>query len=156
MKQDKIKVVLHGNEWFYILKTPAVPRAGDRIWCDEIDIDKIILHRPEQKENITDEHYVSWGKYYKKCRDQVESSAYFVIQRVTWETTWEMKREGYTKPMWICQGNTMDRWTVNAKTGKEEAIPEPKSHYNEISEIAEEIKKLSKKIDIIQSNQIKK
>ena len=149
MKQDKIKVVLHGNEWFYILKTPSVPRAGDRIWCDEIDIDKIILRRPEQKEYVTDEHYVSWGKYYKKCRDQVESSAYFVIQRVTWETTWEMKREGYTKPMWICHGEVDDRWDGD------KSLPEPQTHYDDISEIAREIKKLSKKIDIIQSNQLK-
>ena len=154
MKQDNIKVVLHGNEWFYILKTPTVPRVGDDIWCESLDIDKMILYRPEQEDYVTEEHYMNWAKYYKQCRDQLKCSARFIIQNVAWGTTSEMNREGYTKPMWVCQGDVDDRWDVNMKTGKEEALPEPKNHYHEISEIAKEVKELSKKIDAIQSNQL--
>jgi len=152
MKQDKIKVVLQAEDWFYILETPTVPRVGDGVWMDNLDVNKMIIARPRVD---SEEHYNSWGTYYKQCRDEFKCGIRFVVQDVVWGTTSDMNDEGYTKPMWICQGDTMDRWTVNAKTGKNEALPEPLTHYNEISEIAEEIKKLSKKIDIIQLNQLK-
>lgn len=152
MKQDKIKVVLQAEDWFYILETPTVPRVGDGVWMDNLDVNKMIIARPRVD---SEEHYNSWGTYYKQCRDEFKCGIRFVVQDVVWGTTSDMSHEGYTKPMWICQGDTMDRWTVNAKTGKNEALPEPRTHYNEISEIAEEIKKLSKKIDIIQLNQLK-
>ena len=152
MKQNNIKVVLHGNEWFYILKTPTVPRVGDGIWCDSLDVNKMIIPRPYVD---SEEHYDSWGKYHRKCRVEFECGIRFVIQDVVWGTTGDMEHEGLTKPMWICQGDTMDRWRVNDKTGKEEALPEPETHYDHIRKIAEEVKELSKKIDAIQSNQIK-
>ena len=152
MKQDKIKVVLQAEDWFYILETPTVPRVGDGVWMDNLDVNKMIIARPRVD---SEEHYNSWGTYYKQCRDEFKCGIRFVVQDVVWGTTSDMHHEGYTKPMWVCQGDTIDRWTVNAKTGKKESLPEPRTHYDDISEIAEEIKKLSKKIDIIQLNQLK-
>ena len=153
MKQDKIKVVLSADDWFYILKTPTVPRVGDGIWMDQLDVNKMIISRPHTD---SEEHYNRWGTYYKQCRDEFKCGIRFVVGDVGWGKTVDMHHEGYTKPMWICQGMTMDRWTVNEKTGKREHLPEPQTHYDDIRKIANEIEKLYKKIDIIQSNQLKK
>jgi len=152
MKQDKIKVVLQAEGWFYILKTPTVPRVGDGVWMDNLDVNKMIIPCPRSD---SEEHYNRWGADYKHSRDEFKCGIRFVVGDVVWGTTGDMHHEGYTKPMWICQGETIDRWTVNEKTGKKEALPEPQTHYDDIRKIANEIEKLSKKIDIIQSNQLK-
>ena len=152
MKQDNIKVVLSAEDWFYILKTPTVPRVGDGIWTSDLDVNKMIITHPYVDSK---EHYDNWGPFYKHCRDEFKCGIRFVVGDVVWGTTDDMNHEGYTKPMWICQGETMDRWIVNEKTGKTESLPEPRTHYDDIRKIADEIEKLSKKIDAIQSNQIK-
>ena len=60
MKQDNIKVVLSTEGWFYILKTPTVPRVGDGIGMDNLDVNKMIIGRPRVD---SEEHYNRWGAY---------------------------------------------------------------------------------------------